>query len=32
MQNQSKEVVYLLEANEFDWEIKPGKTVKCMGI
>src|SRR3954470_23939023 len=32
MQNQSKEVVYLLEANEFDWEIKPGKTVKAWGF
>jgi FtsP/CotA-like multicopper oxidase with cupredoxin domain len=32
MQSQSKTVEYLLEANEFDWEIAPGKTVKAWGF
>jgi FtsP/CotA-like multicopper oxidase with cupredoxin domain len=32
MQSQSKVVEYLLEANEFSWEIAPGKTVKAWGF
>src|SRR5438552_10927350 len=32
MQSQSKVVEYLLEANEFNWEIAPGKTVKAWGF
>ncbi|GEO11225.1 multicopper oxidase family protein [Segetibacter aerophilus] len=32
MQSQSKAVEYLLEANEFNWEIAPGKTVKAWGF
>jgi FtsP/CotA-like multicopper oxidase with cupredoxin domain len=32
MQNQSKAVEYLLEANEFHWEVAPGKTIKAWGF
>ena len=32
MQSQTKTVEYLLEANEFNWEIAPGKTVKAWGF
>ncbi|WP_018614744.1 multicopper oxidase family protein [Segetibacter koreensis] len=32
MQSQSKVVDYLLEANEFNWEIAPGKIVKAWGF
>jgi len=32
MQSQSKTVEYLLEANEFNWEIAPGKTFKAWGF
>src|SRR5207237_9857118 len=29
---QSKIIEYLLEANEFNWDIAPGKTVKAWGF
>ncbi|MBD0327824.1 MAG: multicopper oxidase family protein [Pyrinomonadaceae bacterium] len=32
MENQSNVVEYLLEANEFNWDIAPGKTVKAWGF
>ena len=32
MQNESKQVFYHLEANEFNWEIAPGKKVKAWGF
>lgn len=32
MKNQSKEVVYHLEASEFNWDIAPGKTIKAWGF
>ena len=32
MQSQLKVEEYLLEANEFQWEVGPGKTVKAWGF
>lgn len=32
MKNKVKEVVYNLEASEFNWDIAPGKTIKAWGF
>ncbi len=32
MKNQPKEVVYNLEASEFNWDIAPGKTIEAWGF
>ncbi|MBS1585467.1 MAG: multicopper oxidase family protein [Bacteroidetes bacterium] len=32
MQSENKTVVYELEASEFDWQLRPGKTVKAWGF
>ena len=32
MKNQAKEVVYNLEASEFNWDIAPGKTIEAWGF